>query len=282
MKKKIIIGAVIGVTILTAISLSQARPYQPPIQPEITPTPTPTASPSATPTPKPLTFSEMNALYGPCVSLPILMYHHIQDAETARQNGTASLTVNPDIFEKQLAFLQSRGYQSIGPAELISFFNSGQALPNKAVMLTFDDGYEDFGRVAAPLLSQYGFKSILFVATGLLDNANYLSWEAVRNLGGNVYVGNHTWSHQNMGANLETIKREVTTAAGQLTEKGLDPLKVFAYPYGIVSQKAVGFLAESGYQLAFTTNPGRVLCQKQRLALPRIRIGNTSISAYGL
>ncbi len=245
--------------------------------------PTPTASPSATPTPKPLTFAQMTALYGPCVNLPVLMYHHIQDQETATQNGNGYLTVTPEIFEKQLAYLNDKKYTSVGPAELIAFFNQGQSLPKKPVMLTFDDGYSDFATFAAPLLSRYSIKATVFVPTGLIENPGYLSWSNINSLAqSGFYFGNHTWSHQNLGTTLEKIKKEVDTANLQLTDHGQDPLKVFAYPYGTISQRASNYLRESGYQLAFTTVAGRTLCAKQRLSLPRIRIGNTALSFYGL
>lgn len=252
--------------------------------PTIIVSPTPTASPSVAPTPKPLTFAEMNALYGPCASLPVLMYHHVQEDETAKQNGNGSLTVSPANFEKQLAYLNDRKYISIGPTDLIAFFNQGQSLPKKAVLLTFDDAYADFAAFAVPLLSRYGVKATLFVPTGLIENSGYLSWSTINSINhGAVYFGNHTWSHKNMGASLETIKKEITTAGTQLAEHGLDQLKVFAYPYGITNPQAIDFLRDSGFQLAFTTAPGRTLCAKQRLSLPRLRVGNVpSLASYGL
>lgn len=268
------------ILILLALKAKPAKEIKPEAEPG---PPTTTASPSATPTPKPLTFAEMTALYGPCVNLPVLMYHHVQDAETAAQNGNGYLTVSPETFEKQLAYLNEKKYTSIGPAELISFFNQGQPLPKKPILLTFDDGYSDFGTFAAPLLARYSVKAAVFVPTGLIDNPGYLSWSNIASLAqSGFYFGNHTWSHQNLGTTLEKIKKEVDTAKIQLTDHGQDPLKVFAYPYGTIGQKAVNYLQESGYQLAFTTAPGRIHCAKKRLSLPRIRIGNTALSFYGL
>lgn len=281
-KPKVITATLLLFLALAFLLLKQVKEVKPEAQVAI-PTLTPTASPSATPTPRPLTFGQMNARYGPCASLPVLMYHHIQNQETAKENGNGNLTVYPETFESQLAYLNDKGYVSVGPADLIAFFDRGQSLPKKAVLLTFDDAYDDFANSAAPLLTRYAIKGTVFVPTGLVENPGYLSWSTIQSLaGGGFYFGNHTWSHQNMGANLETIKREVETASNQLTEKGLDPLKVFAYPYGTISQKAISFLSDSGFSLAFTTQPGRILCAKQRLTLPRLRIGNTSLSAYGL
>ncbi len=225
----------------------------------------------------------MNTLYGPCTDLPILMYHHIQEAETAKAGGYQNLTVNPENFQKDLAYLTGHGYQTVGPAELIAFFDQGIKLPKKAVMLTFDDGYADFATFAAPALLQSGLKASMYLPTGLMENPGYLSWSTIASLSGQgIYFGNHTWSHQNMGTTLEKIKSEITTAETQLTDHGLNQLKTFVYPYGTISKTAITFLRDSGYSLAFTTAPGRTQCAKQRLTLPRIRIGNGSLSVYGL
>ena len=164
---------------LVVIKSQQVKEAKPEAQVAIpAPTPTPRSEaqiPSISEGQAPLTFGQMNALYGPCVSLPVLMYHHTQDSATAARNGNGYLTVTPETFEKQLAYLNDQHYVSIGPADLIAFFNSGQSLPKKPIMLTFDDGYSDFA-----------------------------------------------------------------------------------------------------------TTPGRIHCAKQRLSLPRIRIGNTALSFYGL
>lgn len=232
------------------------------------------ATPTPTPTPRPA---------GPCVDLPVLMYHHIQEYAVAKTGGYSGLTVTPETFQKQLAYLNSHGYNSISVAALIAFFDSGTSLPKKPVMLTFDDGYDDFATFAAPLLGQYNIKASMFLPTGLMENAGYLKWSSISSLSGaGIYFGNHTWSHRSMGANLATDKNEIITAEAQLKDHGLNQSKVFVYPYGTISSQAVGFLRDSGYSLAFTTVHGRLLCRGARLTLPRLRIGNASLSAYGL
>lgn len=248
----------------------------------ITPSPTQIASPSASPTPKPLTFNEMNQLYGPCTATPILMYHHINTAEAASAGKYGFLNVTPDMFDKHMAHLSAKGYTTISPADLVNFFTGNTKLPTKAIMLTFDDAYADFGDQAVPILSKYNFKATVFAPTGLLENPGYMTWSRISNLGSNIYIGNHTWSHHNVVAKKDVILKEVSTATTQLNDHGLDPLKIFAYPYGTVSNSAVSTIKELGFKLALTTKPGRILCAKQALTLPRIRIGNSSLGGYGL
>jgi peptidoglycan/xylan/chitin deacetylase (PgdA/CDA1 family) len=250
--------------------------------PSPTVTPTPTVTPS--PTPKPLTFAEMNKLFGPCVSMPILMYHHVEDLETAKKAGHASLTVSIEYFMKHMEYLTSKGYTTVTPADLINFFDNGVALPAKPVMLTFDDGYADNGEEMYQLMLAAKTKGTVFIPTGLMNNPGYLSWEKVREMAGSglFSFGNHTWSHRNVGGDLKVVEYEVTTADTQLTEQGLNNPKTFVYPYGIETGKAVQLLKDKGYKLAFTTVYGRTQCEKKRFDLPRIRVGNAPLSSYGL
>ncbi|MFZ5932940.1 MAG: polysaccharide deacetylase family protein [Patescibacteria group bacterium] len=240
-------------------------------------------APTPTPTPRPLTFAEMNALYGPCVRLPTLMYHHIQDREAANAKNQTALSVETETFKKQMEYLKAKGYRTAGMEELIAFFDEGTPVSAKSVLLTFDDGYHDFVTTALPILSEVGFKATLFISTGLIDNPGYLAWDDIESASasGNLFA-NHTWSHKNLQTSKEKVEFEIQTADSQLAERGLNSPKVFAYPYGLASDYAGEYLTELGYKLAFTTRPGSVLCKKQRSELPRLRIGNTSLGAYGL
>jgi peptidoglycan/xylan/chitin deacetylase (PgdA/CDA1 family) len=244
---------------------------------------TPIPSPSPTPTPKPLTFAEMNALYGPCVYLPTLMYHHVQPASVAAEKKQTALTTDEAYFRKQMQYLKDKGYQTVGMTNLIDFFDNGGTIAKKSILLTFDDGYDDFYQYVYPILKEFGFKATIFVPTGLMDNPGYLTWYQIQEMVSSalISVANHTWSHKNVGANRDIVKTEITTADFQLSEKGLNSAKVFAYPYGNASKYGEEVLKNLEYKLAFTTKAGSTLCKKQRLELPRTRIGNINLSSYG-
>jgi len=243
--------------------------------------PTPTSTPSPTPTPRPLTFAEMNALYGPCVHLPVLMYHHVQSEESAKANKQTSISTYTDYFDKQMQYLKDKGYQTIPVDNLINFFDNGTPIPPKSILITFDDGYSDFATEANPILQKFGFKAVVFLPTGLMENSGYLTWNQIKDIGSSIFFANHTWSHKNVGVNIQTLQYEISTADTQLTEHNLNSPKVFAYPYGIDTKAAEKLLESTNYKLAFTTVPGSILCKKQRFSLPRLRIGNISLSSYG-
>ena len=245
-------------------------------------TPKVEVSPTPTATPKPLTFAEMNTLYGPCIYLPVLIYHHVQDMETAKQTNQTSLTVSTDVFRAQMQYLKDKGYVTVSPSDIISFFDSGAAVGKKSVLITFDDGYVDFSLNALPILREFGLTATVFIPTGLVGNPGYLSWQQIGEASSfGIFFGNHTWSHKNVKQPLDVLQKEITTADTQLSERGVNSVKIFAYPYGFSSTDAEKILSSLNYSLAFTTKHGGTLCKKQRFDLPRIRIGNSSLSAYG-
>ena len=243
--------------------------------------PTPTPSPTPSPTPKPLTFAEMNTLYGPCVRLPVLMYHHIQTEDAAKADKQTGLTTYTDFFQKQMQYLKDKSYSTATMNDLINFFDNGTPIQPKSVLITFDDGYEDFYTDAYPMLQNLGFRATMFTPTGLMNNPDYLTWNQISSMNGPILFANHTWSHKNVMQTGATMKYEISTADTQLSDHGLNSPKVFAYPYGLSTAESETYLASLGYKAAFTTVPGNILCKKQRFALPRIRIGSTSLSSYG-
>ncbi len=243
--------------------------------------PTPTPTPTPKPTPKPLTFAEMNSLYGPCIHLPVLMYHHIQGKDAATADKQTSLTVYTDYFTAQMQYLKNKNYNFVRMNDLTNFFDSGTSIPARSVLITFDDGYEDFYTDAYPILQRLGIPATMFVPTGLIDNPDYLTWSQISQMNGLILFANHTWSHANIELSGQKMKYEISTADTQLFNHSLNSPKVFAYPYGLTSSQAESYLSSLDYKAAFTTVSGNILCKGKRFDLPRIRIGNATLSSYG-
>lgn len=223
----------------------------------------------------------MNALHGPCVHMPVLMYHHVQSEDAAKANKQTGLTTYTDFFQKQMQYLKDKGYNVASMNDLVNFFDGGVAVTPKSVLITFDDGYSDFSTDAFPILQALGYKATVFVPTGLMDNLGYLSWNQIASTDGSILFANHTWSHKNVGVTASVMQFEVSTADTQLADRGLNSPKVFAYPYGLDSGQSEKYLASLEYKAAFTTVSGNILCKGKRFELPRIRIGSTTLPSYG-
>lgn len=244
--------------------------------------PSPESSPSVVPTKKALSLADMNAKYGPCAQVVVLMYHHIQSEADAKKDGQTSLSVDPNFFREHLQYLKDKNYSVITPENIINFFDNNVALPKKPVLITLDDAYEDNYFNAYPILKDFNYPAVVFTPTGLVNNPDYLNWDEINQMKALVYFGNHTWSHHSSSGTLETLKKEISLADTQLGEHSLNPNKIFAYPYGNPSSNAEDVLKELNYKLAFTTTHGFILCKSQRFFLPRIRVGNAPLNKYGL
>lgn len=250
------------------------------ISPKKAPTLTPTLVLTSTPAP-----SAINS--GFCLYVPVLMYHHIQPLADANANGEASLTVDDKIFDSQMSYLVSNGYTTLSADQLVDALRNKTQLPNKSILVTLDDGYEDNYKFAYPIFQKYNIKANLMIPTGLLGihgTLNYLSWDELKRMTGSglVFAYDHTWSHFSMsGGDEQKDQYEILTAKQQLEQNLGKPVNIFVYPYGSETPFVISLLQKDGFTGAFSTIPGTTQCDSFIMTLHRTRIGNASLSAYG-
>lgn len=219
------------------------------------------------------------------LDLPVLTYHYIRVVQnpTLDQLGF-SLSVTPENFKSQMQYLIDYGYTTISPDFLYQSLKKGQKLPGKSVILTFDDGYQDFYQNAFPILSEFNLKATIFVVVNFVGDkeSRYLSWDQIKEMdqSGLITFGSHTLNH----ANVTTVKdayREVFISKRILERKLGHSVTVFAYPGGVYNQQAVNLVQKAGYNLAFTTKVATEMRYSQRFYLPRVRIsGGLPLSKF--
>lgn len=217
------------------------------------------------------------ATYGPCRNIPILMYHHVADEP-------GWLYVKKETFSQQMGYLATKGYAPVTLPEIVENLQTGKPLPQKPVALTFDDGYRDFYENTYPILRVFNFKATAFVITQHVEGANYVSWDQLREMVGSglITVGNHTLSHPSLSILTEERLKDEIISAKNIIEGNLGiSVNIFAYPYGGANGEAEKILKENGFVAAVTSHSG-LSCAKLPYELPRIRIGNASLSDYGL
>jgi GT2 family glycosyltransferase/peptidoglycan/xylan/chitin deacetylase (PgdA/CDA1 family) len=203
-------------------------------------------------------WQELTNLFGH--RLPVLLYHHI--GLPARETEHLSLTVSPAKFLRHVRWLRWRGYTAITPAQWLSWRVTGGSLPEKPVLLSFDDAYADLTKHALPMLEQYGFQSVVFVISGQVggitswDGLPLMTIEQIRHWAARgVEIGAHTRSHPNLTAVPdEAVSEEVRGSKEDLTEAGLMPLS-FAYPYGFFDDR-IRASVNGVFPLAFTCEEG--------------------------
>lgn len=245
-------------------------------------------TPTVTPQPKaPLLIPVARAQIIPedfCLNVPVLLYHHIQPLAEAAQLGHSQLTVDSNYFDEQMAYLAASGYHSLSADELTDALIHHRVLPDKSILVTFDDGYDDNYTYAFQILKKHNIAGNFMIATGLIENKGYMTWDNLKEMAGNplMHIYNHTWSHVSLdGAGKDKIEFEIATANKQLEENLGKNVGIFTYPYGSFNQLVIGVLREHGFRSAFSTINGTTQCESYIFALRRTHIGNAPLASYG-
>lgn len=209
------------------------------------------------------------------IALPIVMYHQLTKSES--RAGRYVLTL--EQFEKDLVFLKEKGYKTITVSQLLDYSQGKGKLPEKVIMITFDDGCETLYAYAKPLLEQYGFTAVGFVVGSLADyytelddhNLNYsnLNWAEIKELsmGNTVEIQSHSYDlHKNTGYRSGAKKKKGETFEQYAEFLGADASKMktemlkhtgkapvaIAYPFGSFSSESKEILKKYGIKMAFT------------------------------
>ncbi len=220
--------------------------------------------------------------------VPILTYHKISPVNAnSIYPGTF---VPPKLFESQVRHLARRGFQS---TLLQSLFSS--AMPSKPIVLTFDDGFQDFEDAAWPILKKFGMTGTVFLVSEFLGLKNQwdiavgdvayplMSPNSIRKLHGEgVEFGSHTRTHARL-SNLDTPSQEdeIIFSKQDLEERLGFPIDTFCYPYGSYNESSVTAVREAGYRFATSCNKGLNDGTEDPLLLKRIAIRNdTSLPVF--
>ena len=188
---------------------------------------------------------------------PILMYHWFRRCSELSQSRSPQFEITPELFERQMTCLRRRGYESVSLSEMFG----GGALPQKPIVITFDDGALDFWEFGRPILQACGFTATLFVVTQYVGTESsweadvgepprpLMDWDQLRALAAAGYeIGSHTHTHR------ELPRLTDDEVAGELRESqaileaelGATPTWL-AYPRGRYSSSHKAAAATAGY-----------------------------------
>jgi peptidoglycan-N-acetylglucosamine deacetylase len=167
--------------------------------------------------------------------------------KTSRQGGVGSASLSSDIAMKHLLFCIASALSCILPAV--------EPVPEKLVVLTFDDSVASQANYVAPLLKQYGFGATFFITEGfefLVDKKNYMTWEQIIALHADGFeIGNHTRKHSGVNKQMpEQLAADVEFIEQQCAKHGIPRPVSFCYPGYATSDAAVTLLRARGYQFA--------------------------------
>lgn len=206
------------------------------------------------------------------VGAVILLYHHVAE------NTPRSTSVTPAEFAEHLAFIKEN-YVVFPLQDIVEAAKHNTPLPDNALAITFDDGYNNIYEHAHPLLKKYGFPYTVFINPSVIGKqSNQLTWDTVKNMHKEgVTFANHTLDHLHMlekkaGENeqqwLSRVWKNVTDAEAQITAQIGESLKYLAYPFGEYNEVLANKLQEQGY-IGFGQHSGAVGPFSNLAAIPR-------------
>lgn len=212
-------------------------------------TPTSTFTPSATntpiPTETPIPTPTSDLEYYPAghVTAPILLYHHVSDAGYGNRYYVTS-----DVFRTQMEKLSDWGYKTITPSELVEVLINGGNLPNRPVIITFDDGNVDVYQNAFPIMRDMGFVGAFYIVANRLQSHDYVNSEQLQEMADAGWeIGSHSMSHADLTIDYSIARYEVLQSRLNLEEATGESIDTFAYPYGRTDSFITEKVSDYGY-----------------------------------
>lgn len=212
-------------------------------------------------------------------TIPILMYHKV--APVNQRSTLKGHYVSPRLFARQMAALCARGYE-VAP---LSRLFAGD-LSDRSVVITFDDGYENYFTHALPVLVRYGFPATVFLVANAIGRTN--AWDAnegdveerlmdLRQIreaqAAGTEFGSHTLDHVDLiSATPDEAWRQISESRRVLEERLEMPVSSFCYPYGRKTEAIRDMVGRAGYRLACSTEKGANTETTDPLCLRRINV----------
>jgi polysaccharide deacetylase len=203
--------------------------------------------------------------------IPVLNYHQVEP-----KDGNP-LTLWPEQFEAQMEYLAAEGYTTITIDEMMDALENGTSLPEKSVIITFDDGYADNYEYVYPILKKYGFKATIFLIYDFTNTyPNYLTWDQVAEMkdSGLIHFESHTMTHANLAelTSVDELRHEIADSHDLLSEKLGYDMHYIAYPGGRVNEEIERITSAAGYRGGFTVHYGLSTPAEGRYQMDRIPI----------
>ena len=206
------------------------------------------------------------------VGVPVLYYHSVDPSEANE------VIISPEKLKEQLTFIKNSGYTTLTISELNNYILNNTPIPEKSIVITFDDGYADNYINAFPILKELDIKATIFVISNFTDkDGYYMTSQQIKEMSDyGIDIQSHTASHSHLNqltyeeqlSELKTSKEKLESIIGK-------PIISVAYPFGDYDDNTILASEEAGYSLAFNTNKGLADRDDNPLNLNRIYISST-------
>ncbi len=213
--------------------------------------------------------------------IPILMYHSVSCSTNPK---FMQFTVSPTHFAEQMAYLHTHDYTPMTVTQLVQ--SAVEHLPEKPVVLTFDDGMSDFFTDALPVLTRYGFSATLYIATAFVNGTcdwlqregesarPMMTWEQIAQVqAAGIECGAHSHTHPQLDMlSSSQAQHELITSKNILEEHLGRRVASFAYPYGYYTAITQQLVRAAGYTSACAVKHAIHTIGANPLALSRLMV----------
>jgi peptidoglycan/xylan/chitin deacetylase (PgdA/CDA1 family) len=224
------------------------------------------------------------------IRLPVLCYHHVG---TKLSGSWPILTVSTDVFTRQILWLAEQGYTGIHANDWLDWVRCGKLLPEKPILITFDDGYSDLLQNAFPVLKASNYKSTMFVVSQYIGGPGdwpsplgytgrpLMTAEQILELARDgVEIGAHSRTHRDLrNLSPDELKTELTLCRVELSDLVGGPVNTLAYPFGYHNLQ-VRDCASQIYDIAFSSTPGLNVWRSDRSQLRRMFVNRSRINFF--
>jgi len=209
----------------------------------------------------------ISCMVWPEKGVPVLAYHMIADDDD-------TYSVSAVEFEKQMQYLKENGYTAISLLEFAKAKKGKFTLPEKPIIITFDDGYENNYTTAMPIMEKYGMKGTMFMVANDIGKQDYFTVEQMKDWQAHhMEIGSHTANHVPLATLTSEQKKEEIVASKLLLEwKGLNTVFFMAYPFGSFDAESEQLLKENEYLGALTGKSGLNTADTNPYLLHRVNV----------
>lgn len=206
------------------------------------------------------------------VGVPVLYYHSVDPSEANE------VIISPNKLREELTFIKESGYTTLTMSELNNYILNNTPIPEKSIVITFDDGYADNYANAFPILKELDMKATIFVISNFTDNDGYyMTSQQLKEMSDyGIDIQSHTASHSHLNQlSYEEQLNELKTSKEKLESITGKSVISIAYPFGDYDDNSVKASKDAGYSLSFTTNRGLSDREDNPLILDRIYVSST-------
>lgn len=186
--------------------------------------------------------------------VPVLCYHQVRDytAEDSEYTRTF-LVIEPSRFTEHLDAISNAGYKPISAEQYYQHLTAGAQLPEKPVLLTFDDGKDNQYSNAYRMLSERGWPGMLYIMTVVIGQDGWVTKQQVKEMADAGFgIGSHTWDHHRVDEySEEDLTQQLVGSRETLETITGKQIEDFAYPYGAWNEKGAALVEKAGYRVGY-------------------------------